>query len=150
MSPVSGITYTKAATILGCHVSNVPKLIAKGELTSSGTRGASFAREEVEALARRRAKGREARAARRPRKYQHVDHRPDTEHDWLSVRQVAELLGVTRPAVMGRIHRERLPAVEKGGRFWVRRDLLASRSCAVGAEDEAAVASRTPRPLYPT
>lgn len=56
--------------------------------------------------------------------YQRVDHRPDAAHEWLSPRQVAELLGVTRPAVQGRIHRDRLPAVANGGRFWVRRDLL--------------------------
>ena len=51
-----------------------------------------------------------------------VDHRPDEEHEWLSTRQVAELLGVTKPAVIGRITRERLPAVRNGGRLWVRRD----------------------------
>ena len=55
---------------------------------------------------------------------QRVDHRPDHVHEWLSPRQVAELLGVTRPAVQGRIRRGTLPAVESGGRFWVRRDLL--------------------------
>ena len=42
----------------------------------------------------------------------------------LSPRQVAELLGVTRPTVQSRIHRGTLPAAENGGRPWVRRDLL--------------------------
>jgi len=39
-----------------------------------------------------------------------------------TLRQVAGLLGVTRPAVRGRIHRGTLPAVENGVRFWVGRD----------------------------
>jgi len=34
------------------------------------------------------------------------------------------MLGVTRPAVSGRIQRGKLPATENGGRYWVRRDLL--------------------------
>ena len=118
------ITYEQAAAILGCHFSNVAKLIRKGDLTSTGKRGASLNREQVEALAERRAAERAAKAARPPRKYQRVDHRPDHDHEWLSVRQVAELLGVTRPAVMGRIHRGKLPSVENGGRYWVRRDHL--------------------------
>jgi hypothetical protein len=62
------LTYQQAAAILGCHVSNVPKLICKGDLTSTGKRGASLNREQVEALADRRAAEREARAARSRRK----------------------------------------------------------------------------------
>ena len=119
-----GLTYEQAATILGCHFSNVAKLIRKGELTSTGKRGGSQSREQVEALAERRAAEREAKANRPPRIHQRVDHRPDQEHEWLSPRQVAQLLGVTRPAVQGRIHRGTLPATENGGRCWVWRDLL--------------------------
>ena len=92
-----GVTYEEAAAILGCHLSNVAKLIRKGELTSTGKRGASLSREQVEALAERRAAEREAKAARSPRRYERVDLRPDHEHEWLSPRQVAELVGVTRP-----------------------------------------------------
>jgi len=118
------ITYREAAAILGCHVSNVAKLIDKGELTSRGKRGGSLDRDQVQALARHRAHLRETRAKRPPHRYQRVDHRPDHEHEWLSPTQVAVLLGVTKPAVIGRITRERLPAVRNGGRLWVRRDLL--------------------------
>ena len=64
-----GLTYEQAAAILGCHVSNVAKLIRKGDLTSTGKRGASLNREQVEALAERRAAEREARAARPAGKY---------------------------------------------------------------------------------
>ena len=49
-----GLTYEQAAAILGCHFSNVAKLIRKGDLTSTGKRGASLSREQVEALAERR------------------------------------------------------------------------------------------------
>jgi len=119
-----GLTYEQAAAMLGCHVSNVAKLIRKGDLTSSGQRGASLNREQFEAPAERRAAERAAKAVCLPRKYQRVDLPPDPDHEWLSSGQVAELLGVTRPAVQGRIHRGTLPAVENGGRFWVRRDHL--------------------------
>jgi excisionase family DNA binding protein len=106
-------------------VSNVAKLVARGELTSRGhARERALVRSEVEVLAKRRAQEREALAARPRRRYQRADHRPDTEHEWLSPRQVAVLLGVTRPAVQVRIHRGKLPAVENGGRFWIRRDHL--------------------------
>ena len=134
-----GLTYEQAAKILGCHVSNVAKLVATGDLTSTGKRGASLNREQVEALAERRAAERAAKANRPPRIHQRVDHRPDHEHEWLSPRQVAGLLGVTRPAVQGRIHRGTLPAVENGGRFWVRWDLLEQ-------VERARLARRTRRP----
>ena len=118
------IGYDQAAAILGCHVSYVAKLVVKGELTSSGKRGGSLDLKQVEALAVRRAEERAAQAARPPRKYQRIDHRPDHEHEWLSPRQVANLLGVTSQGLRHRIHRETLPAVETGRRLWVRRDLL--------------------------
>jgi excisionase family DNA binding protein len=119
---IERVSYEEAARILECHVSNVAKLVAKGQLTSTGRRGASFDRAQVEALAERR---RQDRATpRAPRSRQRADPRPDTDHEWLSLREVAQLLGVTRPAVSGRIHRGRLPAVENRGRYWVRRDLL--------------------------
>jgi hypothetical protein len=31
---------------------------------------------------------------------------------------------VTKPAIIGRITREKLQAIKNGGRLWVRRDLL--------------------------
>lgn len=124
-SMTGGITYADAAGILGFHVSNVAKLVTKGELQSRGyVHDGSLDRAEVEALAARRSNERDARATCPPRKYQRVDRRPDTDHEWLSPRQVADLLGVTKPAVQGRINRGTLPATKNGGRFWVRRDLL--------------------------
>ena len=111
MSP--GITHEQAAAILDCHFSNVAKLIRKGDLTSTDNRGASLSREQVEALAERRTAERAARATRPPRKYQRVDHCPDHDHQWLSPRQVAELLGVTRPT--GHSRTRNRPGVCRGG-----------------------------------
>jgi len=48
------LTYQQAADVLGCHVSNVAKLIRKGELTSRGDsdrRKPALRRRDVEALA---------------------------------------------------------------------------------------------------
>jgi len=42
-----GVTYEQAAAILGCHFSNVAKLIRKGDLTSTGKRGASLSRAQA-------------------------------------------------------------------------------------------------------
>ena len=42
-----GVTYEQAAAILGCHFSNVAKLIHKGDLTSTGKRGASLDRSKL-------------------------------------------------------------------------------------------------------
>lgn len=117
------VTYAEAAEILGCHVSNVAKLVEKGQLNSSGQRGASFDRNQVEQFALRREAKRQVRA-QRSRGYQRIDQRPDQNHDWLSPRQVAALLGVSPQAITRRIRTDRLPAVENGGRHWVRRDHL--------------------------
>jgi excisionase family DNA binding protein len=118
------ITYAEAADVLGCHVSNVPKLIHKGHLKSQGrVRSGSLHLHEVEALAEERRRTRES-YVRKPHTRKRVDNRPDFDHEWLTASQVDRLLGVTRPAVTKRIQRERLPAVQSGGRWWVRRDLL--------------------------
>jgi excisionase family DNA binding protein len=105
----------------------VPKLIRRGELTPRGATDRklpSLARDQVLELAERRARPR--RAPTRPK--HRVDHRPDPavygNRDWLSPAQVAQLLGITKQAVTGRIRRGRLPAVECGGRWWIRRDHL--------------------------
>ena len=108
-----GLTYEQAAAILGCHFSNMAKLIRKGDLTSMGRRGAS--------LSRSRPWPSVALLSKLPTRPGHrastsvLTIAPDGEHEWLSPRQVAELLGVTRPAVRARIHRGTLPAVENGG-----------------------------------
>ena len=118
------VTYEEAAKILDCHISNVPKLVRRGELTSSGTRRGALSRVEVDALAHRRSakKQREhSSQLRGPRGS--ITGRTRTTSGSLP-RQVAELVGITKPAVLKRIHRGKLPAVQGGGRFWVRYDHL--------------------------
>jgi excisionase family DNA binding protein len=117
------VTYAQAADILGCHVSAVPKMVRRGELNTRGRQRGALSREQVEELAYRRRTDRQrpkGRAHSRPR----IDHRLDHEHEWLTPCQVADLTGVTAVAVRRRIHRGRLPAVESGGRLWVRYDHL--------------------------
>ena len=118
------ITQPQAAEILGCHVSLIGKLVAKGELTSRGRTGrASLDRDQVLEL---RAKREErAQAPKKPRrKRTGWSEPPDAEHDWLTSVQAAELLGVSAVAVNKRCRRGRLPFVEKAGRRWFRRDHL--------------------------
>ena len=122
MSP--WVTYDTAAAILGCHVSNVPKLIRKGELTSTGKRGVCLNRKQVEALAHLRAAEREERASRTPRMYQRIDHCPDHDHDWLSPGRSPNSSGSPSRRPSAASTASGLPAVENGGRFWVRRDHL--------------------------
>jgi hypothetical protein len=77
---------------------------------------------DVEALALRRqqqrAKPRQGSTRRR------VDHRPDTEHEWLTAPQVASLVGLTPQAITKRIGRGTMPGVMNRGRVWVRADHL--------------------------
>lgn len=113
------LTYAQAATVLGCHVSAVHKLVAKGQLTSRGRVAGALHRDQVEALATERA----AAAAARPlrRRLAPADPRPDADHDWMSAPAAAEILGVTPRAVTARLRRDRLPGVQHRGRWWMQR-----------------------------
>jgi excisionase family DNA binding protein len=120
----SWLTYHEAAELLGTHVSNVAKLVAKAELTSRGGRRGSLSRAEVEALGERRRSRKAELAARGPRRYQRVDHRPDQKHDWVGPREVAARLGVSTVTVRRRIDLETLPGTVHEGYYWVRREHL--------------------------
>lgn len=119
----SGLTYTQAADLLECHVSNIPKYIRRGLLTSRGgrgTKGGSLDRREVEALAAWRQEQAAARELRREEKS--ADPRPDTEHDWLTVAEAAEVIGLTPDAIRKRAGKGKLPHVVHRGKVWVRRE----------------------------
>ena len=118
------ITQPQAAEILGCHVSLIGKLVARGELTSRGRTGrASLDRDRVLKLrAEREERSREPRNP--PRQRKGWSEPPDTAHDWLTSVQAAELLGVSTVMINKRSRRGRLPFVEKAGRRWFRRDHL--------------------------
>jgi hypothetical protein len=118
------ITQIQAAEILGCHVSRVAKLVAKGELVSRGRHGrASLDRDQVLELRAKRVE--RAKAPKKPPRTRTGRFEPpDAEHDWLTSAQAAVLLGVSVVAVNKRSRRGRLPFVEKAGRRWFRRDHL--------------------------
>ena len=70
--PADLITHRQAAALLGCHLSNIPKLIRKGQLVSTGIQGrrtGTLNRAQVEQLAAERTR---AEAERRLR-YDRVD-----------------------------------------------------------------------------
>lgn len=117
------VTYVEAAEILGCHLSNIAKLIRKGELTSTRRRKGALLRAEVETLAERRRMARE-QLVPRPRTRRPIDRWPDQDHVWLQPNQVATLLDVTSQAVTARLRRGTLPGVARGRRWWVRQDQL--------------------------
>ena len=137
---VSRITYAEASALLDCHVSNIPKLIARGQLTvhrEPGRVRGHLLRTDVLQLAEVR-----AAAAAAPKVYvrpKKVDRRPDADHDWLTPAQAGRVVAITAMGIHQRIRRERLPAVKNQGRWWVRRDLLEQVEAA-----RLAVRTRTP------
>ena len=119
-----GLTYEQSAANLGCHFRNVAKLIRKGQMTARGyVRDDSLNRPS-------RSPGPTSRpgvrgAGRAPSAQLPARRLPSRHRTRVAIpRQVAELLGVTRPEVRGRIHQGALQATENGGRLWIRRDLL--------------------------
>ncbi len=119
------VTYAQAADILGVHVSNVPKLVTRGEIRSRGTRGphASLVRADVEAVLehrreRRRLKA-EQEAAPPPRP---ASAPPDDEHAWLTLEEAGEVIGISGQAVGKRARKGTIPHVRDGVRVWVRAD----------------------------
>lgn len=118
------ITQQQAADLLGCHVSLIGKLVARGDLTSRGREGrASLDRDQVIGLRGLREQRERDRQARRRPRMGRMDP-PDEVHLWLTTAQVAELVGISVVAVNKRCRRERLPYVDKAGRRWIRWDLL--------------------------
>jgi hypothetical protein len=118
------ITQPQAAEILGCHVSLIGKLVAKGDLTSRGRTGrASLGGDQV--LKLRAAREERSRKPKNPpRQRKGWSEPPDAEHEWLTNVQAAELLGLSSVAVNKRCRGGRLPFVVKAGRRWFRRDHL--------------------------
>lgn len=118
------VTYAQAATILGCHISNVPKLVHDGKLTSTGQRNAALDRRQVEAVARERAQERAAAAARaEQRRTPAPDPRPPSRllghSEWLTCPEAADIIGITPQAVAKRLRAEKMPGVFHGGQWWV-------------------------------
>lgn len=144
--PAQRITHRQAAQLLSCHISNITKLLAKGQLHSVGFRSAGVGTLDLdEVLALREARLQAEREKRL--RYDRVDpprkgppaHLGD--HDWLSVEQVALRLDRTESAVRDRARRGTIPHVRDGKRTWIRADHLEVWQRArqvTGPEDPAA------------
>lgn len=157
--PSEYVSHDDAAEILGVARSTVIRLVRSGQLSSRARRGAGrpgLLRSEVEQLAlarqrktEQRRRDREAgeasrRAAAQRRARRSAANRwppmpPDTVHDWLTVREAAEVMGVFRQAVQQLCWRGAMPFEWSDGQRWIRRDLLELRQRA-----QAAQAARQP------
>jgi len=119
---VEWVTQREAARLLGVHVSAVPKMVRRGDLTPRAGRP-SLSRDEVLDLVEARSaaaqerKGRRAETPTGPRP-------PDDEHEWLLAPEAGVLMGVGPEAVKIRARRGRLPSEVHDGRRWFRRDHL--------------------------
>jgi hypothetical protein len=111
------VTHREAAEILGVHVSLIPKMLHRGDLTSRRERP-SLRRADVEALRERRA---QPKPQRQPRG---TPRPPDDRHEWLLAREAGAVMGVGPEAVKIRARRGRLPSELHDGRRWFRRDHL--------------------------
>lgn len=128
------VTYAGAAEILGCHVSNVAKLIAKGQLDRHPHHpDGSLNLHQVEQLAATRAaarveaaRQRRLRAQQPPRRTPRWDPRPDDVHSWLSAEGAGQVLGITAQAVRKRAQRGTIPHTRAHGRIWIRADHFAT------------------------
>lgn len=100
------------------HVSLIPKMLRRGDLTSRRRRP-SLRRAEVEAL-----RGKRAEPKPKPASGSGSPKPPDDEHVWLLAPEAGALMGVGPEAVRIRARRGRLPSELHDGRRWFRRDHL--------------------------
>ena len=112
------ITVREAAEILGVHMSAIPRMIRRGDLTPR-TRRPRLCRRAVEALREVRATPKPPPAPKRG-----PATAPDDRHDWLNAEEAAALMGVGPEAVRVRARRGKLLSELHDGRRWFRRDHL--------------------------
>lgn len=115
------ITAREAAQILGVHLSAIPKMIRRGDLSKRPQRPVL---NRAEVIAYRDARRAAQQAPPTPRPFKGPPALPDHEHDWLSSEGAAMIMGVSRVAVNARARRGRIPSVLLNGRRWYRRDHL--------------------------
>lgn len=116
------VTQREAAHLLGVHVSAVPKMVRRGDLTPRAGRP-SLSRDQVTTLAATRLAADEERQ-RRKATPPTGPQPPDDEHDWLLPPAAAAVLGCSVVAVRARAVRGRVPSTMAGGRRWFRLDHL--------------------------
>ena len=117
------MTHREAALLLGVHVSLIPKMLRRGDLTSRRERP-SLSRDQVVALAAVRRAAAAERERRRPLVDMTGPQPPDDEHEWLLVPTAAVVLGCSEGALKMRANRGRVPYTVHGGRRWFRLDQL--------------------------
>lgn len=113
------ITVREAAQILDVHMSALPKMVRRGDLTKREQRPV-LNRAEVVAY-------RDARQAAQVAAQKRATvglRQPDDHHDWLTPDQAAEVMGVSPVALNARARRGRIPSVVFKRRRWYRRDHL--------------------------
>ena len=130
MSGHAWVTHREAAELLGVHVSLIPKMLRRGDLTSR-IESPSLSRRQVLELAATRAAEAAARAAeaaererRRATPRPATPRPPDEQHEWLLAPLAAVVLGCSEIALHGRASRGQVPFTLHGGRRWFRLDLL--------------------------
>jgi hypothetical protein len=117
------VTQHEAARLLGVHVSLIPKMLRRGDLSSRRARP-SLSRAEVLELADARERARVERARRDAASRPAGPRPPDDEHDWLLGPAAAAVLGCSQGALGMRASRGRVPFTVHRGRRWYRLDLL--------------------------
>ncbi|WP_210651366.1 helix-turn-helix domain-containing protein [Nocardioides sp. SYSU D00065] len=117
------VTQREAAELLGVHVSAVPKMVRRGDLTPRAGRP-SLSRVAVLELAAARAAAVAEREERQLRPAPIGPRPPNDEHEWLLAPAAAAVLGCTEVAIKGRAARGQVPCTVAGGRRWFRLDLL--------------------------
>jgi hypothetical protein len=117
------VTQQEAAQLLGVHVSLIPKMLRRGDLSSRRERPSLSSAQVLElAAARERAAAERAQRDAQPRP---VGPRPpDDEHDWLLGPAAAAVLGCSEGALGMRANRGQVPFTLHGRRRWYRLDLL--------------------------
>lgn len=115
------MTHREAAELLRVHVSLIPKMLRRGDLTSRRERPA-LSRAQVLELAAARERTADERERRRS---EPIGLRPpDDEHDWLLAPAAAAVLGCSEGALGMRANRGQVPFTVRGHRRWYRLDLL--------------------------
>ncbi|ROR91145.1 helix-turn-helix domain-containing protein [Nocardioides aurantiacus] len=123
------ITHRQAAALLGCHPSNIAKLVEKGQLTSTGMRGPGVGTLDLVEVVQLREERIKAEQQRRWR-YDRIDPRPQGppaelgDFEWLTPDQVGQRLGITGTSVRFRAARGTIPHTRVGKRIWIRADHL--------------------------
>jgi excisionase family DNA binding protein len=118
------VSAAEAARAVGCSQSVILRAANRGEIVQRKVerQRPSLSRPSVQAFQQTWAARLRERAERRERRP--ASWPPDDEHTWLTTREVADLLGVSRSRVDQLARAERLPVVRRAGRHWFRADHL--------------------------